>query len=90
VVDPAFAVFAAPGVAVKESAEMAIAAAIMEIVFMFGLPRIGFAAAEHARRIREYNLIKLNSGTAFQLSREAGRGSRAAPVDRNESLRLCR
>jgi hypothetical protein len=32
-----FAAFAAPGVAVKESAEMAIAAAaaIMEIVFMF-------------------------------------------------------
>jgi hypothetical protein len=40
VVDPAFAVFAAPGVAVKESAEMAIAAAvaIMDIVFMLGLP----------------------------------------------------
>jgi hypothetical protein len=36
----AAAVFAAPGVAVKESAEMAVAAAtaIMEIVFMFGLP----------------------------------------------------
>jgi hypothetical protein len=38
VVGPAFAVFAAPGVA--ESAEMAIAAAtaIIEIVFMFRLP----------------------------------------------------
>jgi len=43
VVGAGFAVFAAPGVAVKESAEMAIAAAvaIMEIVFMFGLPRMG-------------------------------------------------
>jgi len=41
VVGAAFGVvFAAPGVAVKESAEMAIAvaAAIMEIVLMFGLP----------------------------------------------------
>jgi hypothetical protein len=36
----AFAVFAAPGVAAKESAEMAIvvATAIVEIVLMFGLP----------------------------------------------------
>jgi hypothetical protein len=40
VVGPAFAVFAAPGVALRESAETAIAAAaaIMDIVFMFGLP----------------------------------------------------
>jgi hypothetical protein len=40
VVGAVFAVFAAPGVAVKESAETAIAAAtaIMEIVFMSGLP----------------------------------------------------
>jgi hypothetical protein len=61
-VGAAFAVFAAPGVAAKESAEMAIvvATAIVEIVFMFGLPSTGFRCAEHARRTREYNLINFH------------------------------
>ncbi len=44
---------AAPGVAVKETAENAIAAAtaIMEIVFSVSLLRTGCLFAEHARRI---------------------------------------
>jgi hypothetical protein len=57
VVGAAFAVFAAPGVAVKESAEMAtaVATAIIEIVLMCVSREQGFRCAEHARRIREYN-----------------------------------
>jgi hypothetical protein len=72
----AFAVFAAPGVAVKESAETAIAAATdsMEIVFMFGLPRMnGPRADEHARHVGECNLRKLNSAL------DAAGGSPRAP-----------
>jgi hypothetical protein len=42
--DSVFAAFAAPGVAVKATAENAIAAAtaIIEIAFMFRLPHKGF------------------------------------------------
>jgi hypothetical protein len=49
--------FAAPGVAAKETAENPIVAAtaIMEIVFMFRLLRTGSLSPKHARRIRKYN-----------------------------------
>jgi hypothetical protein len=55
-------VFAAPGVAAKETAEntIAAAAAIMEIIFMFRLQRTGCPSPKHARRIREYNLKRIN------------------------------
>jgi hypothetical protein len=39
---------------------MAAATAIMEIVFMFRLSQTGGLVADHARRIREHNLIKIN------------------------------
>jgi hypothetical protein len=59
VVGAAFAVFAAPGVAAKESAEMAtaVATAIVKIVFMFGLPSIGFSLR---RTCAPYPRIQLN------------------------------
>jgi hypothetical protein len=56
---------------VKETAanEIAAATAIMEIVFMFRLAETGCFPPEHARRMREHNLIKINPACPEQWDR---------------------